>query len=146
MVQRLNAAQTFQIILDLPEACELRIPEPIDLDWIAANCAAMVEQPSGRAFGFFDDTLTPHGILVGGIMPDPFTRKLAGFEHIWWVDKAWRGKAAMPLMRAFEAECKKAGCVKVSFGFSTYVEGSRMEKMYKRLGYEPSLVTVTKVM
>lgn len=141
---RLNAQQTRQIILDLPGARELRIPEPISLEHIAGTCEEMVANGSGRAYGWFSPDLKPHGVLVGVVMPNLFTGMMNGVEHIWWAEPEWRGKASRELREAFEQDCREAGCTRLTFGFSPLVQGDRMAKMYQRLGYEPYLVAMSK--
>jgi hypothetical protein len=145
MVQRLNAEQTRQVIRDLvPQGlCHYAIPEPVSAARMEAVCTGMAKQSSGRAYGWFDKDLTPRAILVGLVMPDPFTGMKHGFEHLWW--SAIPGKPALELLRTFEADCRKEGCTLITFGFSHYVAPEKTEKLYRRLGYRPYNTSMGKV-
>jgi len=138
MVQRLNAEQTRQVIRDLvPQGlCRYAIPEPVSAARMEAVCTGMAASPTGRAYGWFDKSFTPRAILVGLVMPDPFTGNKHGFEHVWWTSVP--GKPALELMRAFEDDCIKEGCTRVTFGCSHYVtRAHKTMSLYHRLGYEP---------
>jgi hypothetical protein len=144
MVQRLNAEQTRQVVRDLvPQGlCAYSIPEPVSASRMEEVCTGMAASPTGRAYGWFDDNLQPHAILVGLIMPDPFTGKLHGFEHLWW--SAVPGKPALELMRVFETECRNEGCTRVTFGFSHHVAAEKTEKLYRKCGYLPYNTSMSK--
>ena len=135
MVQRLNAEQTRQVIRELvPQGLvNYNIPEPVSAARMEEVCTAMASQPAGRAYGWFDDKLTPRGVLVGLVMPDPMTGVLTGFEHLWW--SAWKGRPSMELMGAFEKEFQRAGCKRFTFGFSHHVNAENTEALYLRLGF-----------
>src|ERR1035437_5000793 len=102
MVQRLNTAQTRQIIRDLvPQGlCEYAIPEPVSPARVEEFCSGIAAQAAGRCYGWFDANLVPRGLLVGMIVPDPMTGLLHGLEHAWW--SAWKGKPALEFLRVFE--------------------------------------------
>ena len=144
MVQRLNAAQTRQIIRELvPQGLvDYRIPEPMSAARMEEVCVGIASRPEGRCYGWFDKDLVPRALLVGMIMPDPMTGRMHGLEHVWW--SAWHGRPAMTLMEAFEADCKKEGCTRVTFGFSHHVAPEKTYQLYARLGYRPYNTSVSK--
>jgi len=147
MIQRLNAQQTRQFILDLfPRGvCDLRIPEALDQNVVAETCALLAGTDVGISLGWFgDEKLDTRGILVGFLARDPLTGLKHGMEHIWWVDPAHRGRESFRLMEAFEEACKQAGCTRVTFGASCYVNYEKMLKMYRRRGYREFQVSMSK--
>src|ERR1035437_8944554 len=72
MVQRLNTAQTRQIIRDLtPQGLvDYQIPEPVSAARVEEFCSGIAAQAAGRCYGWFDANLVPRGLLVGMIVPD----------------------------------------------------------------------------
>src|SRR5664279_587767 len=137
MVQRLTAEQTRQVVRELvPQGlCDYLIPDLVSASRMEEVCTNMASSLGGRAYGWFDAELSPRAILVGIVMPDPFTARLHGFEHVWW--SAWKGKPSLELMHAFEDDCIKEGCTRVTFGCSHYVNTAKTMKLYLRLGYAP---------
>jgi GNAT superfamily N-acetyltransferase len=98
-----------------------------------------------RFFGYFDTTGTLQGYLLGTIQPDPQTGELYGNEFVWCVSPKWRNtRAPLALLRAFETECKAAGCTMVQFGFSMELSPNKMAQMYDRLGYRKAFTIVRK--
>jgi hypothetical protein len=146
MVQRLNAEQTRQVVRDLvPQGlCAYSIPEPVSAARMEEVCTGMASQSTGRAYGWFDAEYKPKAILVGLVMPDPFTGRLHGFEHVWW--SAWKGRPSLELMHRFEADCKAEGCTRVTFGCSHYVAADKTLALYRRLGYAPYNTSVSKAL
>jgi hypothetical protein len=135
MVQRLNTAQTRQIIRDLvPQGlCEYAIPEPVSPARVEEFCSGIAAQAAGRCYGWFDANLVPRGLLVGMIVPDPMTGLPHGFEHAWW--SAWKGKPALELLGAFEKDCKAEGCTRITIGCSEYADAEQIKNLYRRLGF-----------
>ena len=97
----------------------------------------------GLAYGSFDTAAAPRGVLVGMVIPEPKTGVQIGLEHLWW---SVPGVNGLPLLRAFEADCRKAGCKRVVFGYYPAAGGDRMQKIYRGLGYEPYNVSVSKAL
>jgi hypothetical protein len=143
MVQRLNAEQTRQIIRDLgPDILRFQSPEePLSLDTVEQFSGTVVEVGTGRAYGLFDGFLRPQGVLIGLIVSDHHTGLLVGYEHHWWVKP---GQNGLPLLRAFEKECKAEGCSRVFCGISAFSGPQRMERIYRKLGYKAHSTTVVK--
>jgi len=146
MVMRLNADQMRQIVRDLEPRglTDFRIPDQVTLPAMEGSCAGLVSASIGRGYGWFDDTLQPHGMLVGFILPDPFTGVKTGYEHVWWVAPERRGAASLELLRAFENDCRAEGCRRVLFGTSSFVSEAKMLRMYRRQGYKAYGQTVAK--
>ena len=90
---------------------------------------------------YFDEKEIPVGVLVGMIIPEPKTGVRIGLEHLWWSMPRVNG---LPLLRAFEADCRAAGCKRVVFGYYPAIGGDRMQKIYRGLGYESYNVSVSK--
>lgn len=143
MVQRLNADQTRQIIRDLgPDILRFQSPEePLSLDTVEQFSIGVVEAGTGRCYGLFDDLLRPQGVFLGLIVPDHHTGLLVGYEHHWWAKPGHNG---LPLLRAFEKDCKATGCSRIFCGISAFSGPQRMEKIYRRLGYRTHSTTVSK--
>lgn len=143
MVQRLNAAQTRQIIRDLiPEGLSrFRLPEPLDPEVAEEAAAQLVDAGTGRVYGLFDDLLRPRGLLVGLVTQDTLTGLRVGYEHLWW---SVPGNNGLPLLRAFEEDCRDAGCARIICGYSAHMGPQRMEKIYRKLGYEVHLTSMSK--
>jgi hypothetical protein len=134
MVQRLKAEQIGPIIGDLAAQgmLDYRIPEPVSQEALIDFCTRAANSEGGRCYGWFGDDLTPQGFFVGVITPDPMTGVLTGVEFAWWA----KPKAALDLLKTFEADCLEAGCVKVLLGASKFVEPERRRGLYERLGYQ----------
>jgi hypothetical protein len=129
----------------LPEGWDkFYVPEPISVEATIAYCSWMAGQPHGRVYGWFDDQYKPKGFLAGYVRPDPWTGEMQGYEHAWWVVPANRGAVSMELMHAFENDCRADGCRRVSFGYSSYVNGRALQRMYRKIGYETHMIAVTK--
>lgn len=142
VIQRLDAMQTRKILHDLaPGYTEMRNPEPVTELAVSSFCVPIAESPAGRVYGLFDAKLDPQGFLVGMIVPDPFTGVRVGFEHYWWARKGTNG---LPLLAAFEAECRREKCVRLLGGYMELCDPARLKKIYERRGYKQSQVSVTK--
>lgn len=146
MVQRLNAQQTKQVIRDLvPQGlCDYQVPDPVSAEALEASCGGIAALPGGRSYGWFDSKFVPRGILVGLIRPDPFTGTKQGFEHLWWTSPKYRGKPALELMAAFEADCCDEKCARMVFGFSAHAAPKMLSRLYEKLGFGLYLTSVAK--
>ena len=118
-----------------------RVPEPVSGAAIEASSAPLVDLDGGIAFGLFTDQLKPQGVFVGLIMPEPMTGVPVGLEHVWWCAAGVNG---LPLLREFEKVCKACGCARVICGYSMHAGTERLQKVYRGLGYEPYLMSVSK--
>jgi hypothetical protein len=138
VVQRLNLDQTRQLIRDLlPQGLDaFRMPEPVQPERLEEFCALTAASPAGRVYGWFDSNLEPRGFFAGLIVPDPYSAALQGLEVFWWTAPRWRGRPSLALMQKFEEDCKEAGCKRVIFGFTRFVEPEKTRKLYGKLGYE----------
>lgn len=145
MVQRLNAAQTRQVIEDLAPKVFTRythLPRPPSVEAISGTCARIADAPIGRSYGMFDDSLQATGFLIGYVMPDMVTGSLTGMGHLWW---SVPGVDGFPLLEQFESDCREEGCEAVICGFSEYVYPKQMARLYRRRGYKPHSVSVIKI-
>jgi len=147
MVERLNAQQTRQLVLDLiarDVLPEYRVPDPILWPAVADSCWAMAGLPNGLSYGLFDEDRTPQGFLVGVVFDDLKTGIKSGHEHAWWVNPSRRGAGSLALLEAFEAGCKKLGCERVLLGISGFVNRKSMTRFYRRRGYQEHSAVMSK--
>jgi|SRR5579859_132461 len=85
------------------------------------------------------------GFLIGFVIDDPTTGEKTGSEMCWFVLPEYRGTGvAKALLGAFESDAKAAGATRMLAGFSMFVHVPKMIKLYRHLGYQPHLVTVSK--
>lgn len=143
MVQRLDAAQTRQIIQDLLPLglSRFHFPEPLDPEVASNSAVQMIEAGSGRVYGLFDGLLRPRGVLVGLVTQDTLTGLKIGYEHLWW---AQPGNNGLSLLRAFEDDCRSEGCERMVCGYSVHMGPQRLQKIYRKMGYEPHVNSVSK--
>jgi GNAT superfamily N-acetyltransferase len=125
---------------------EYEIPEKILPRAVIDSCEAVVARPGGKGYGWFDASLVPQGFFIGLIQDDLLTGVKSGFEHLWWVEPAYRGKASLALLSAFESDCKSEGCQRVSLGVSQYLDIERLVRMYKRRGYRDHGLILSKAL
>jgi hypothetical protein len=98
-----------------------------------------------RFLGYFDRTGELQGYLLGTIQMDTQTGEPMGNEFVWVVSPKWRfTRAPLALLKAFEIECKEAGCTMVQFGFSMEMQPNKMAQMYDKLGYRKAFTIVRK--
>lgn len=77
------------------------------------------------------------GTIIGLVIPDDVTGELKAVESHWVVaPKHSDGLVGLKLLRAFEAEAKRAGAKRVICGSYTVGKPERMRTLYKRLGYD----------
>lgn len=146
MIMTLNEPQTRAAIRELvPQGmCDLNIPEPIDPARMEEFCAGLAAQDWGRVYGWFDPEAKVRGFLAGLIIADALTNVKHGIEHYWWAAPEWRSRAALPLMKHFEAACKEAECKRITFGFSEHVKPKLMHRLYQMHGYKDWSTSMSK--
>jgi hypothetical protein len=142
VIRKLDCDQTRQIIRDLVPLGigQYRVPEQVI--WLAMETSSVNVMNSGLglAYGNFSGE-NPVGVLVGMVVPEPKTGVRVGIEHLWWSAPGHNG---LPLLRAFEDDCRAAGCKRVIFGYYETVNPDRMRKIYAGLGYAPYNTSVSK--
>jgi hypothetical protein len=79
------------------------------------------------------------GVARGVLAAQAGTHHLApvkvASEIVWWIDPAWRGRAALKMLAAYEAWAAERGCAYVSMvGLGRYPAPA---ELYARRGYEP---------
>lgn len=73
---------------------------------------------------------------IGGIITQFQTSEaLNAVEMFWWVDEKSRGRAGLKLLRAFEDECEKKGCDRISMAYMESSMPDTMKCLYEKLGY-----------
>ncbi len=115
---------------------------------ISAEALVKAFSPKGETvniYGFFKPEPEPRGFLIGFVVDDPTTGEKTGSEMCWFVVPEYRGTgAAKQLLGTFEQDAKEAGATRMLAGFSMFVHAVKMNKLYRHLGYQPHLVTVSK--
>lgn len=104
--------------------------------WIGADavCVVVAEQDGAVIGGF-----------VGVAYEHYFSRERTACDLALYVRPDRRGGlAAVALVRAFEAWAKAQGCPRVQLGISAGINPGRVEALYRRLGYAPFSVAMTK--
>ena len=88
----------------------------------------------------------PCGLIIGSVVPAPFSTQLIGVERAWWVSPEHRrSKSGIRLLQAFEDWCLRVGCQMIQMSLlvplESIVEASeigtslRIEKLYQKMGY-----------
>jgi GNAT superfamily N-acetyltransferase len=107
----------------------------MDNQFTAQSWHRLLAGGTGRAYGLFMDGAL-RGVLFGLIAPDTLSGELNGYECHWGVEKKYRPRA-IGLLRAFEKDCKEAGCVRLVATATVGPTLEHMRKLYERLGYSP---------
>jgi GNAT superfamily N-acetyltransferase len=73
------------------------------------------------------------GVLVAEAGPHPFGPFKMATEHMWWIEPAYRGRAARQMIADYEAWAKGRGCL---FAHLTGLgEDPAAGRLYQRSGY-----------
>ena len=87
----------------------------------------------------------PVGIMLGMISPDILSPTKQALECVWQVVPEYRKSGAGPaLMKMFEDDAKQAGCARIIFGASTSYKYEPMVRLYRKLGYKPISLAMSK--
>lgn len=87
----------------------------------------------------------PVGIMLGMISSDILSPTKQALECVWQVVPKYRKTGAGPeLLKMFEDDAKKAGCARVIFGAATSYRYEAMVRLYKKLGYKPISLAMSK--
>lgn len=98
----------------------------------------------GYQYGAYVDG-QPIGLMLGMIAPDMLSPTSQALECVWQVVPEYRKTGAGPeLMKMFEEDAKKAGCIRIVFGAATSYKYEAMVRLYRRLGYKPISLTMAK--
>src|ERR1700731_3992201 len=115
---------------------EIHYADPLDPNYMGDQWAKLGASRC-PAYGLFDDNEEPVGMFLGIIFPDMHAPGLMhGMEYFWAVQKAHR-RSAIRLLKAFEVDCKAAGCQSVSVGAMVAHEPESRRALYAHLGYAP---------
>lgn len=90
-----------------------------------------------------EDEHAIHGALGGVAYPDPHTGELIATEFFWFVSEGHRGQG-LRLLKAFEEWARAKGCVQIRMAYLMDLMPSKLEMVYKRLGYVPAEVLYVK--
>lgn len=81
------------------------------------------------------------GMLCAAAARSPLAPITIADELVWWIDVECRGRAAMKMLREYEAWARRMGCVRV--GMSA-LPNTHIAKIYERMGYAPAEVHYSK--
>lgn len=143
--KRLNAEEIAEAIRAIVAACP-DIPYFTEKhpEILVAKWQKLAEIGLGRQYGAYVNG-QPVGLMLGMISPDMLSPTLQALECVWQVIPEFRKTGAGPaLMKMFEEDAKKAGCVRVVFGAATSYKYDAMVRLYRRLGYKPISLAMAK--
>lgn len=87
----------------------------------------------------------PRGIFLGTITPDTMSGWLHGFECVWGTFPEYR-RYAVSLLKAFEKDCKEAGCKMIVCTAPESPKMAHMHRLYSLLGYVPRVQAFSKTL
>jgi GNAT superfamily N-acetyltransferase len=99
------------------------------------SCLGLVEEVNGKLVGMFNAYLTK---MI-------FNDSVIACDSILFVEKKHRGSSvAVKFLKAYEDWAKRVKAVTVFMGVSTGIHEKRTVQLYKRLGYKPSGIVLSK--
>lgn len=81
----------------------------------------------------YEADCSPQGILLAHSYEHPFGPVRIAQERLWWIDPAYRGRAATEMLEAYEDWATAEGCEFV--GMAGMGDDPRISAFYKRRGY-----------
>jgi GNAT superfamily N-acetyltransferase len=128
---------------DWPEISELgkdfyrEAPElgEFEADVFSRNWIGWIESGMGVAFVMEIDGFI-RGFIGGAITPEACCSRLQAQELAWFVHPMYRGHG-LRLLRKLEVECFDRGCSTLAMIALSRLNAGRLDKLYRRLGYEP---------
>jgi len=113
-----------------------KYPGGFDIDVFSSNWRAMIAANLGRIFVVRDEaTKEIAGCLGCVFVADPFNGTMTAMEQFWFVHPHARGRAALVLLNAFEAEAQDRKCKRIVMVHLAGEGASSLEKLYARRGY-----------
>jgi GNAT superfamily N-acetyltransferase len=83
------------------------------------------------------------GALGGVAYPDPYSGALIATEFFWFVSEGRRGHG-LRLLKAFEAWAREKGCSQIRMVHLMDLMPDKLDRVYRRFGYEPAEVHYSK--
>ena len=112
-----------------------------DPSYVRTTLTAMIEQPC--FIGHIDVDL--RGFMFGIANRTWFDSELNAYELLLYILPEYRGSFLAPrLIKQFEIDASRLGCVHVRAGTSTLVNTENTLRLYERLGYTREGLTVSK--
>lgn len=108
--------------------------DKFDAEKFGASVISTMNAGVGVFFGGFDNGI-PHGFLYGFISNEPFFGCISAQESIWFVDREYRNSSGLDLLFMFENEAKNRGAKIITCGHFPYLNGDKMGRMYRRMGF-----------
>lgn len=107
------------------------LPIPFKADYASLLFDALLTNPTMLCIVLDDNG--PQGVLAAQTGTLPLAPIKAASELIWWIEPAYRGRAAKQMLDAYEAWAKEQGCAFVNMiGLGADPITSRL---YERRGY-----------
>lgn len=97
---------------------------------------SFIEHGAGIILVLIDGDYSIVGMLGGLAIPEPYSGDLGASEMFWFVRDGHRG-GGLSLYRAFEAWAREKGCVQIRMAGLSDSMPEKMDKIYRRLGFEP---------
>ncbi|WP_052832938.1 GNAT family N-acetyltransferase [Bradyrhizobium sp. LTSP885] len=112
-----------------------------DEQYVRNNLASMIEHPA--FIGSIDADL--RGFMFGQATAKWFDPEVNAYELLLYILPEYRGGLlAARLIKQFEIDAKRLGCVHVRAGTSTQISTEEVLRLYERLGYTREANTATK--
>lgn len=133
MIRLLTPEEARPVIEDFAARLEPRDGQPVNPSFLAAAWCTLMKT-GARVYALYDNG-DIHGVLLGSIIPDLFSGRNHGLEFLWLVAP---GRNGLPLLRAFEDDCRKAECFQIVAGLNhTVSQVERLRMLYMHRGYTP---------
>lgn len=112
-----------------------------DEQYVSTTLASMIEQPN--FIGCIDSDL--RGFMFGIANQTWFDPELNAYELLLYILPEYRGTTlALRLIKQFEQDALRLGCIHVRAGATTLVNEERTLRLYERIGYTREANTVSK--
>ncbi len=126
---------TLESVMDL--AAEFLAESRLDLEWNKPHWLATWRDFLARGVGVMFADEERNGWIAALVTPEVITGRLAAQEIYWYVRASHRKSGlGVELFDALEAEARRRGCVRVSFGSLANLPPA-VGEFYVRRGYTP---------
>lgn len=115
-----------------------------DMQRFSAVWASLLGTGAGAIFLLLDDPGSEVlGALGGVVYPDPYSGDSIATEFFFFVREKSRGQG-LKLYKLFEDWAKERGCLEVRMVHLTDLFPEQLDRLYRRLGFEPAEVHYVK--
>lgn len=109
-----------------------------DMDRFIAVWTGLLESGAGVIFLLADDQGEIAGMLGGVAYPDIYSGEMIASEFFWFVREQYRGgTGSVRLYREFEDWARARGCTQIRMIHLSDSMPEKLDKFYRRLGFEP---------